>query len=328
MIRIVNDSKLPQFNLALEEYTINYLDPSHPYVIIWQNEPTVVIGRNQNTLAEVNMKYVRENNIHVVRRLSGGGAVYHDLGNLNFTFIVDGEKGVVSNFEFFTRPVVRALQSLGVKAEFSGRNDITIDGKKFSGNAQYWAKNRLLHHGTILFNSDLTVVQEALNVKADKLQSKGVKSVRSRVTNIYPYLKTPITIEEFKEVLLKFMQEEQTGPDIILTPEQIAEVERIKAERYDKWEWNFGESPECEIIKEQRFAGGKLELHFNIISGLIQDMKIFGDFFGTLPIDELAERLNGTPYRRTDVSAVLTEMDFSQYCLGIKPEEFLNCLFD
>ncbi len=328
MIRIVNDSKLPQFNLALEEYAINYLDPSHPYVIIWQNEPTVVIGRNQNTLAEVNMKYVRENNIHVVRRLSGGGAVYHDLGNLNFTFIVDGEKGVVSNFEFFTRPVVRALQSLGVKAEFSGRNDITIDGKKFSGNAQYWAKNRLLHHGTILFNSDLTVVQEALNVKADKLQSKGVKSVRSRVTNIYPYLKTPITIEEFKEVLLKFMQEEQTGPDIILTPEQIAEVERIKAERYDKWEWNFGESPECEIIKEQRFAGGKLELHFNIISGLIQDMKIFGDFFGTLPIDELAERLNGTPYRRTDVSAVLTEMDFSQYCLGIKPEEFLNCLFD
>ena len=328
MIRIVNDSKLPQFNLALEEYTINYLDPSHPYVIIWQNEPTVVIGRNQNTLAEVNMKYVRENNIHVVRRLSGGGAVYHDLGNLNFTFIVDGEKGVVSNFEFFTRPVVRALQSLGIKAEFSGRNDITIDGKKFSGNAQYWAKNRLLHHGTILFNSDLTVVQEALNVKADKLQSKGVKSVRSRVTNIYPYLKTPITIEEFKEVLLKFMQEEQTGPDIILTPEQIAEVERIKAERYDKWEWNFGESPECEIIKEQRFAGGKLELHFNIISGLIQDMKIFGDFFGTLPIDELAERLNGTPYRRTDVSAVLTEMDFSQYCLGIKPEEFLNCLFD
>lgn len=328
MIRIVNDSKLPQFNLALEEYAINYLDPKHPYVIIWQNEPTVVIGRNQNTLAEVNLKYVQENNIHVVRRLSGGGAVYHDLGNLNFTFIVDGEKGVVSNFEFFTRPVVRALQSLGVNAEFSGRNDITIDGKKFSGNAQYWSRNRLLHHGTILFNSDLSVVQEALNVKTDKLQSKGVKSVRSRVTNIYPYLKTPITIEEFKEVLLKFMQEEQTGPDIILTPEQIAEVEKIKAERYDNWEWNFGESPECEITKEQRFAGGKLELHFNVINGLIQDMKIFGDFFGTLPITELAGRLNGTPYRRADAAALLDEIDFSQYCLGIKPDEFLDCLFE
>src|SRR5690554_1505426 len=328
MIKIVNENTDPRINLAVEEYALNYLDPREEYAILWQNEPAVIIGRNQNTVAEVNAPFIKEQGIHVVRRLSGGGAVYHDFGNLNFTFIVNSERGVVSNFEYFTKPVIKALASLGVKAEFSGRNDITIDGKKFSGNAQYWSKNRLLHHGTILFNSDLSVVQEALNVKADKLQSKGVKSVRSRVTNIYPYLKTPITIEEFKEVLLKFMQEEQTGPDIILTPEQIAEVEKIKAERYDNWEWNFGESPECEITKEQRFAGGKLELHFNVINGLIQDMKIFGDFFGTLPIDELAERLNGTPYRRTDVSAVLTEMDFSQYCLSIKPEEFLNCLFD
>lgn len=327
MIRVINESKLPQYNLALEEYVLNRLDPSHPYVIIWQNEPTVVIGRNQNALAEVNVKYVKENNIHVVRRLSGGGAVYHDLGNLNFTFIVDGEKGVVSNFEFFTRPVVKALRSLGVNAEFSGRNDITIDGKKFSGNAQYWSKNRLLHHGTILFNSDLAVVQEALNVKTDKLQSKGVKSVRSRVTNIYPYLKTPVTIEEFKEVLLKYMQEEQTGPDIILSPEQIAEVEAIKEQRYAKWEWNIGESPECEVVKEQRFPGGKLELHLNIASGRIEDLQIFGDFFGTLPVEELAQKLNGRQYRESDVAEALAELDFSQYFLGITQAEFLECLF-
>lgn len=327
MIRVINESKKPQFNLALEEYVLNHLDPSHPYVIIWQNEPAVIIGRNQNTLAEVNMKYVKEHNIHVVRRLSGGGAVYHDLGNLNFTFIVDGDKGVVSNFEFFTRPVIKALRSLGVKAEFSGRNDITIDGKKFSGNAQYWSRNRLLHHGTILFNSDLTVVQEALNVKTDKLQSKGIKSVRSRVTNIYPYLKTPITIEEFKEILLKYMQEEQTGPDIILTPEQIAEVEKIRDERYARWEWNFGESPECEIMKEQRFAGGKLELHFNIREGRIQHLQIYGDFFGTLPVTALAEKINGRQYREQDVAAALAEVDFSQYFLGISQAEFLECLF-
>ncbi|NLM54614.1 MAG: lipoate--protein ligase [Firmicutes bacterium] len=327
MIRIVNEHKLPQFNLALEEYALNYLDCSHPYVIIWQNEPSVIIGRNQNTLAEVNLKYVKEHNIHVVRRLSGGGAVYHDLGNLNFTFIVDGEKGVVSNFEFFTRPVIKALHSLGVKAEFSGRNDITIDGKKFSGNAQYWSKNRLLHHGTILFNSDLAVVQEALSVKTDKLQSKGIKSVRSRVTNIYPYMKTPVTIEEFKEILLKFMQEEQAGQDLILTPEQIAEVEKLKEKRYARWEWNFGESPECDVVKEQRFAGGKLELHLNIRTGRISDLRIFGDFFGTLPVQELAEKLNGRQYRESDVAAALEEVDFSQYFLGISPEEFLECMF-
>lgn len=205
MIRIVNDHTDPRINLAVEEYALNYLDPGEEYVILWQNEPTVVIGRNQNTLAEVNGPFIKERGIHVVRRLSGGGAVYHDLGNLNFTFIVDAEKERVSNFEYFTRPVIQALASLGVQAEFSGRNDITIDGKKFSGNAQYWSKGRLLHHGTILFNSDLAVVQEALNVKVDKLQSKGVKSVRSRVTNIYPYLKTPITIEEFKEVLWQYL---------------------------------------------------------------------------------------------------------------------------
>lgn len=327
MIRVINESTTPQFNLALEEYVLNHMDPSHPYVILWQNEPAVIIGRNQNAYAEVNMKYVKEHGIHVVRRLSGGGAVYHDLGNLNFTFIVDGEKGVVSNFEFFTRPIVRALQSLGVKAEFSGRNDITIDGKKFSGNAQYWSRNRLLHHGTILFNSDLAVVQEALNVKTDKLQAKGIKSVRSRVTNIYPYLKTPVTIEEFVEILLKFMQEEQSGPDVVLTPEQIAEVERIKEERYARWEWNFGESPECEVVKEQRFTGGKLELHLNIREGRIADLRIYGDFFGTLPVSELAERINGRQYREADVAVALAEVDFSQYFLGITREEFLECLF-
>lgn len=205
MIRIINEHRDPRINLAVEEYALNYLDPNEEYVILWQNEPTVVVGRNQNTVAEVNGPFIKERGIHVVRRLSGGGAVYHDLGNLNFTFIVDAQKERVSNFEYFTRPVIEALASFGVKAEFSGRNDITIDGKKFSGNAQYWSKNRLLHHGTILFNSDLDVVGQALNVQADKLQSKGVKSVRSRVTNIYPYMPNPISIEEFKAVLLEFL---------------------------------------------------------------------------------------------------------------------------
>jgi len=204
MIRIVNDHTDPRINLAVEEYALNYLDPREEYVILWQNEPTVVVGRNQNTVAEVNAPFIKERGIHVVRRLSGGGAVYHDFGNLNFTFIVDAQKEMVSNFEYFTRPVIQALASLGVEAEFSGRNDITIDGKKFSGNAQYWSKNRLLHHGTILFNSQLDVVQEALNVSADKLQSKGVKSVRSRVTNIYPYLKTPLLLTSSKRSCCSF----------------------------------------------------------------------------------------------------------------------------
>lgn len=198
MISIRNESKDPHFNLALEEYVFYNFDPNEEYVILWQNEPSVIIGRNQNTIEEINAKFIKEHNINVVRRMSGGGAVYHDLGNLNYTFIINSDKDVISNFKKFTEPIVSALAKLGVKAEFSGRNDITIDGKKFSGNAQHYANNRLLHHGTILFNSDLAVVQEALNVKIDKLKSKGVKSVRSRVTNVYPYLKEKLLLKSLK----------------------------------------------------------------------------------------------------------------------------------
>lgn len=328
MIKVVNNHTDPRINLAVEEYVLNYLDPSEEYAILWQNEPTVVIGRNQNTLAEVNSSFIKERGIHVVRRLSGGGAVYHDLGNLNFTFIVDAEKERVSNFEHFTRPVIQALASLGVQAEFSGRNDITIDGKKFSGNAQYWSKGRLLHHGTILFNSDLSVVQEALNVKADKLQSKGVKSVRSRVTNIYPYLKSPITIEEFKEVLWKYLIPDGEGREYILSEEEWAIVHRIKEERYARWDWNYGASPECEIEKEARFTGGKLELKFNVKDGLIQDLHIFGDFFGRKDVRELAQLLNGKQYRESVVEEVLGRIEFGEFFFNISREEFLQCLFE
>ena len=252
MIKIVNENTDPRINLAVEEYALNYLDPREDYAILWQNEPAVIIGRNQNTVAEVNAPYIKEHGIHVVRRLSGGGAVYHDFGNLNFTFIVDADKTVVSNFEYFTKPVIEALASLGVKAEFSGRNDITIDGQKFSGNAQYWSKDRLLHHGTILYNSDLSVVQEALNVKLDKIQSKGVKSVRSRVTNIFPHLPKPITIDEFKETLWRFQIPGDKAEGMSL-PKGWA---IIRSSALCKVGWN-GASPEARSRRKSA-AGGKL----------------------------------------------------------------------
>jgi len=327
MIKIVNDNTDPRINLAVEEYALNYLDPSQDYAILWQNEPAVIIGRNQNTLAEVNAPFIEERGIRVVRRLSGGGAVYHDLGNLNFTFVVNSEKSVVSNFEYFTKPVIEALASLGVKAEFSGRNDITIDGKKFSGNAQYWSKNRLLHHGTILFNSDLSVVQEALNVKADKIQSKGVKSVRSRVTNIFPYLQQPITIAEFKETLWKYLIPGGVDQEYVLNEHDWAIIKELRERRYNQWDWNYGASPECEIEKEERFSGGKLELKFNIRDGVISDMHIYGDFFSKSNVRHFAELLNGKDYRESTIAAVLDEVEYQEYFVGISKDDFLHCLF-
>ncbi|HBN97353.1 MAG TPA: lipoate--protein ligase [Firmicutes bacterium] len=327
MIKIVNKNTDPRINLAVEEYALNHLDPSQDYAILWQNEPAVIVGRNQNTVAEVNAPFIKEKGIHVVRRLSGGGAVYHDLGNLNYTFIVDAQKSVVSNFEYFTKPVIQALASLGVKAEFSGRNDITINGQKFSGNAQYWSKNRLLHHGTILFNSELSVVQDALNVKADKIQSKGVKSVRSRVTNIFPHLPNPITIEEFKEALWRYLIPGGAGQECVLTEQDWSVIKDLKDRRYSQWDWNYGASPESEIEKEERFAGGKLELKFNVRDGVIQDMNIFGDFFGKSSVTHFAQLLNGKDYRESVIAEVLADVEFGEYFIGITRDEFLRCLF-
>lgn len=327
MIKIVNKNTDPRINLAVEEYALNHLDPSQDYAILWQNEPAVIVGRNQNTVAEVNAPFIKEKGIHVVRRLSGGGAVYHDLGNLNYTFIVDAQKSVVSNFEYFTKPVIQALASLGVKAEFSGRNDITINGQKFSGNAQYWSKNRLLHHGTILFNSELSVVQDALNVKADKIQSKGVKSVRSRVTNIFPHLPNPITIEEFKEALWRYLIPGGAGQECVLTEQDWSVIKDLKDRRYSQWDWNYGASPESEIEKEERFAGGKLELKFNVRDGVIQDMNIFGDFFGKSNVTHFAQLLNGKDYRESVIAEVLADVEFGEYFIGITKDEFLRCLF-
>lgn len=329
MISIRNNSKDPHFNLALEEYVIKYLSPAEDYIILWQNEPSVIIGRNQNTIEEINSKYISDNNINVVRRLSGGGAVYHDLGNLNFTFIVKNENDVASNFRIFTEPVINALRKFDIEAEFSGRNDITIDGKKFSGNAQYYYGDRLLHHGTILFNSNLSVVQDALNVKQEKIESKGIKSVKSRVTNVYPYLKKDISIDEFKDTLLKFFINDENYKDkeYILTEDDIKKIHDLMNNRFSTWEWNYGESPAFDLEKGKRYAGGKLELKFNVNDGLIKEIKINGDFFGRKEVNELETALLGVKYREADIRNTLANTDFESYFAGISVEDFIDCMF-
>jgi lipoate---protein ligase len=329
MISIRNECKDPHFNLALEEYVLNYLDPKEDYVILWQNEPSVIIGRNQNTIEEINAKYIKDHNINVVRRLSGGGAVYHDLGNLNFTFIVSSSKDSVSNFKKFTQPVINALGRLGINSEFSGRNDITIDGKKFSGNAQYYSKNRLLHHGTILFNSDLTVVQQALNVKIDKLQSKGIKSVRSRVTNIYPYLEKEVCIEEFKDTLLKFLMNDEgyKENEYILTENDLSKIKELMETRYLKWQWNYGESPAFDVEKNKRFEGGNLSLKFNVKDGKLQGLKIHGDFFGRKDIAEIENILKNKEYKEDCIREVISSIDFKEYFSALNIADFVECMF-
>lgn len=326
MLYIKNESTNPFFNLAMEEYLFN-LDDDNDYVLLWQNEPTIVVGKYQNTAEEINSEYVKEKGIHVVRRITGGGAVYHDLGNLNYTFISKGTGKKEFDFSKFTMPIVKALERFGVKAELSGRNDITIDQKKFSGNAQYVKQGKVLHHGTLLFNSKMEELTKALKVSEDKFQSKGIKSVRARVTNIADYLSKNISVSQFKELLLKYMLDEDT--ELIegqLKAADMNEINLLMKNKYMNWDWNYGASPEFNVKQGKRFEGGKVEVLINVKQGIIQGIKFYGDFFGSGNPEEIEALLAGKRYNEDEIMDALAGLDVNYYFKGIKLEELLSCI--
>lgn len=328
MKTILNEKTDPRYNLALEEYVLKHLNTQEDIILLWQNEPSVIIGRNQNTIEEINSNYIKENDIHVVRRISGGGAVYHDFGNLNYTFVTNNLKDNLNNYRKFTEPVIQALNELGVPAEFSGRNDIVVDGKKFSGNAQSFHRNRMYHHGTILYDANLEMVSKVLQVQLDKIESKGIKSNRSRVTNILPYMNNPMSVKDFKEHLLKyFLNTDAIQENIIeLTPADYNNIERIMNEKYITWEWNYGESPEFDVVKSRRYAGGKIEFYFNVKDGIIENTKIYGDFLGKRDISEIEQRLIGTTYKEESIRSVFAELPLEEFFYNITLEDLIDCM--
>lgn len=319
----------PRINLAIEEYALKHLDIDETYLLFYINEPSIIIGKHQNTVEEIHVDVVREKGIHVVRRLSGGGAVYHDLGNLNFSFITKDDGKSFANFRKFTEPVIQALQKLGVQAELSGRNDILVDGKKISGNAQFSTRGRMFSHGTLMFNVHLEDVVEALNVKQEKIQSKGIKSVRSRVANIVDYLKEPMDIQQFRQILLEHIFEGQHPiPEYVLTEEDWQKIHEISKERYQNWDWNFGESPEFNLQQSKRFPIGSIDVRLNVgEKGIIQSCKIYGDFFGVGDVADIENRLSGVRYDRDLIGQALADIDVKHYFGDISKEEFLDLLY-
>lgn len=323
----IND---PRINLAIEEYILRHLDQNETYLLFYVNGPSIIIGRNQNTIEEINTEYVEQNDIKVVRRLSGGGAVYHDLGNLNYSFITKDDGESFHNFAKFTKPVIKALRSLGANAELVGRNDIEIDGHKVSGNAQYATGGRMYSHGTLLLNTNLDDVAKALRPKKEKIESKGVKSVRSRVGNINDFLKEPMSMEEFKDYLLKFIFEEEAGGEIqeyVLTDDDWEKIMEISRNRYQTWEWNYGKSPKFNIQKSKRFPSGTIDVRFDVDKGVIQGCKIYGDFFGVGDIKDIEEKLIGVRYDKKELEKALEDVDIPHYFGKITKEDFINLIY-
>jgi lipoate---protein ligase len=317
----------PYFNIAAEEYILKEFNED--IFMLWRNSPSIIAGKHQNTLAEINVDFVKEHSIKVVRRISGGGTVFHDLGNLCFTFISTGREGHLVDFRRFTQPIIDVLQKLGIEARFEGRNDLTINGLKFSGNAEHVWKNRVLHHGTLLFSARMDHLSAALNADPSKFTDKAVKSVRSRVTNISEHLKQPMDVMEFAVRIESHILE--TYPDSTfyeLSEEDHRKINELVETKYGTWDWNFGYSPKYNLRKLVRTErGGTLDFNLDVHDGIIKQIKIFGDYFSNFDTEEIEHALTGIAHNEESVRNALAPYRISDYFEQVQPGEFITGLF-
>lgn len=313
----------PYFNIAAEEYLLRKLEVD--CFMLWQNEPSIIVGKHQNTLAEINYNFVKENNIPVIRRISGGGTVYHDLGNLNFTFISSGEKGKLVNFKKFTQPIIEVLNRLGVPARFEGKNDLRVNGFKISGNAEHVNKNKVLHHGTLLFSSDLDYLNQAIKSLHVKYKGKAVQSIRSKVANISKFIDKDISIETIKGKIISHIKKSNTETtDYSLTLEDEEGINNLVQEKYNTWQWNFGYSPGYMLET-------KLHLHKQIITigifvknGIIDNIVLQGKTDAN--IDFLKKLLIGEHHDYDSIQSLFIRNNTYLLENGVNPKELVDSI--
>ena len=318
---IYSDITNPYFNIASEEYLLK--QTRDYYIYLWKNSPAVIIGNNQNTLLEVDVNAANKKGIKVVRRITGGGAVYHDLNNICYTIIAP-YSSEENNYIKFTKPVIEYLNLLGVNATFAGRNDILVDGKKISGNAQVIYKDRIMHHGTILFDADLSVLSTILIQNKIKIQSKGIKSNRARVTNIVEHLPNKLTCEEFTNGLIGHLSK---GLEVCsFTENDINNIQKLVENKFSRYEWNIGESPKGSNKIDLKFDFGIITITFDLVKGIIENAEIFGDFFANDTLVEIADRLNGKKFIKEDFLQAFSGIE--NYIKGANANEIIDKIFE
>lgn len=315
---IYNKSLDPYFNMAAEEYLLKNCDDE--VVMFWRNCPAVIIGVHQNPYFEVNLDYLQKENIPLVRRLSGGGAVFHDLGNVNYSIF--SNVGKIRDFQYFTKPIIEALQKIGVDANFSGRNDIIVGDKKISGNAQAKVNDRIMHHGTLLYGGNFDVMEKALKKREIKFVGKNVSSIKKRVGNISDFMAEKLSTEEFIFYLLSYFGEYST-----FTLEEIKSIEKIKQDKYLKDSWNFGDRVKFDIENEKKYDFGIVKCELSLVGGVITAISISGDFFGEREIAQLYLTIVGVLYKISEIEKAIENIDIDAFISGMTKEEFTNLLF-
>ena len=318
-----NYSTDPHFNMAFDEFCLEQLKADEPVFYLWQNRPSVIIGLNQSAYAEVNLPYLTEKGIVLARRVTGGGAVYHDLQNLNYT-ITGRIRDLETDYPAYLETMVCALRTLGVPAELSGRNDILVEGRKCSGYAKRVSKDRLMIHGTLMYDVDIDTLTEVLATPGSKLSAAGVASVRSRVANLKTYLPQFEGIQAFRAALQALLAEDDG--EIVLTDAQLAQIEADASAKYRTWEWVYGHSPVAAFRVKRKFACGHVEASFSLKAGCIEGLRFGGDFMGDLPPDRIAAALQGCRYTREALQEALRNQPVGDFFDGMSPEELADFL--
>ena len=322
-----NHSTDVYYNMAFDEYALEQLPLDEPLFYLWRNRPAVIIGLNQNALAEVDIDYLHQHDITLARRITGGGAVYHDLGNLNYT-IVGRSADIERDYPEYARYMMLALQALGVKAELSGRNDILVDGSKVSGYAKRVYKDRLMVHGTLMFDVDIEHLTRVLTPPTDKLISKGIASVKSRVANLKDYLPGITSTQELSQALERHLSRQYQDEEHLLTEEQYVEINAIAQSKFATPEWIYGRAPSNTATYARRLPCGNVEVHIDIKKGHIDGIRIGGDFIGNLPATDLENLLKGCLYERTALQQRLSPIDMRSYLDHTTSEAFISLLFN